>query len=98
MMGKIDFSTINREAVAVLPALVARWLPHGQRRGRRWHARNPTRDDRHVGSFSIDLVSGCWADFATGDTGGDVVNLYAYLRGIRQGEAARELAQILGVS
>jgi hypothetical protein len=93
----IDFEAINRAALSALPALLARWLPRGQQRGRRWHARNPTRDDRHLGSFSVDLVTGRWADFATGDTGGDVINLYAYLRGIRQAEAARELARMLGI-
>jgi hypothetical protein len=93
----IDFDRINRAVLPALPILLHRWLPYGRRRGRRWHACNPTRNDRHVGSFSVDLVTGRWADFATGETGGDPINLYAYLRNIRQGEAARELARMLGV-
>ena len=36
------------------------------------------------------------SDFATGDKGGDVGSLIAYLDGISQGEAARLLERLLG--
>jgi hypothetical protein len=94
---KPDFETINRAALAALPVLLARWLPDGRRRGREYVARNPLRNDRHPGSFSINLVSDAWGDFATGDKGGDAIALYAFLRGIRQADAARELARLLRV-
>ena len=38
-----------------------------------------------------------WADFATGDKGGDVISLAAYVFQCRQIEAARTLAATLGV-
>jgi hypothetical protein len=41
--------------------------------------------------------AGVWADFATGDSGGDPISLAAYLFGLRQGEAARKLAEMLRV-
>jgi hypothetical protein len=66
--------------------------------GREWVACNPTRPDRHPGSFSINLASGRWADFATGDKGGDVVSLAAYLGHTGQAAAARHLAKMLGVA
>jgi hypothetical protein len=93
----IDFRSINRAALDALPVLIQRWLPDGRRCGREYIARNPTRNDRHSGSFSIAIVTGAWADFATGDKGGDVVALFPYLRGIRQADAARELARLLQV-
>jgi hypothetical protein len=94
----IDFARINSAALAVLPALLARWLPDGRLHQRKeWIARNPTRDDRRPGSFSINSRTGAWGDFATDDRGGDVISLLAYLRGIKQGEAARELASILRI-
>jgi hypothetical protein len=93
----IDFQVVNHAAIQALPVLVYRWLPDGKRRGAEWVARNPTRNDRKPGSFKINLRTGQWADFAAGDKGGDVVGLYAYLRGIRPGAAARELAQLLQV-
>jgi hypothetical protein len=94
----LDFDRINQAALCALPVLLCRWLPDGKQRGHEWVARNPTRNDRTLGSFSVNLVTGRWADFAAGDKGGDIVALYAYLRGIRQGDAARELAQLLGVA
>ena len=71
--------------------------PDGRVVGREYVARNPTRADRRPGSFRINVHSGKWSDFATGDKGGDVVSLAAYLSGTGQGEAARSLADMLGV-
>jgi hypothetical protein len=93
----IDYRSINAAALAVLPALLRRWFPDGRRQGHEWLARNPRRADRHPGSFSISLTTGRWADFATGDRGGDVVSLAAFVFSLRQAEAARELARTLGV-
>ena len=61
-------------------------------------AKNPTRADRRPGSFKINCRSGQWADFATGDRGGDVVSYVAYITGTAQVEAARRLAEALGIS
>lgn len=96
-MTPADFAGVNAAALPVLPSLVARWLPDGRREGREWVARNPLRADRRRGSFRVNLSTGKWADFATGDRGGDVVSLAAYLAGTRQAEAARQLAGMLGV-
>jgi hypothetical protein len=93
----LDFDRINRAALAVLPELLHRWLPDGRREGNEWVALNPRRADRHFGSFKTNLCTGRWCDFATGDGGGDVVSLVAYLHGIGQGEAARKLADMLKV-
>jgi hypothetical protein len=94
----IDFAAIGREALRCLPALVARWLPDGRRDGHEWVARNPTRADRRPGSFRVNLSSGRWADFATGDRGGDPVSLTAYLFNLTQADAARRLAEMLGIA
>ncbi len=72
-------------------------LPDGRLVGREYTARNPTRADMRLGSFRNNVNSGRWADFATGDKGGDVVSLAAYLSGTGQAEAARALADMLGV-
>ena len=81
-----------------LPALCARWLPDGRRVGHEWEARNPRRVDRRPGSFKVNLKTGRWADFALSDIkGGDPVSLAAYLSGRSQTDAARALADMLGV-
>ena len=93
----LDFERINRAALSALPALLTRWLPGGRREGGEYVALNPTRDDRHLGSFRINLRTGRWADFATGDGGGDPISLAAYLSNLKQCEAAERLAGMLGV-
>jgi hypothetical protein len=95
--GRINFERINRAAMAVLPSLLARWLPSGRVHGHEYIALNPKRADRQLGSFSINLHSGKWADFATGDRGGDPISLAAYLGDLGQIEAAKRLAAMLGI-
>lgn len=94
----MDFARVNAAALARLPDLLARWLPDGRVSGREYVARNPTRDDRRPGSFRVNVETGRWADFATGDQGGDVVSLAAYLAGLTQAKAAQRLAEMLGVA
>jgi hypothetical protein len=93
----IDFSRINCSALSALPSLLARWLPGGKRYGHEYVVRNPRRADGHPGSFSINIATGKWSDFATGDRGGDVISLAAFLAGIGQYEAAERLAYMLGM-
>jgi hypothetical protein len=92
-----SFGMVNTAALAALPTLLERWLTTGRRHGREYVALNPTRPDRRLGSFRINLTTGKWADFATGDRGGDPVSLAAYLFGLSQGEAARRLSEMLGL-
>jgi hypothetical protein len=92
-----DFKAIAQSALASSGILVPRWLPDGRLIANEWIARNPTRDDHKLGSFKINLKSGRWADFATGDAGGDLISFRAYLDDVRQGEAARRIAQELGL-
>jgi hypothetical protein len=96
MTRRVDFERVNAVALARLPELLPRWLPDGRTNGREYVARNPTRDDHRPGSFRVNVQTGKWADFATGDRGGDVVSLAAYLGGLSQLEAARRLADMLG--
>jgi hypothetical protein len=62
--------------------LVKDLLPAGCRKGKYWMAANPTRNDRHAGSFWVALsgVPGSWRDEATGEKG-DIIQLIRYLRG-----------------
>lgn len=84
-------------ALVYAPALVLELLPEGIRKGDEWWSRNPTRADREAGSFSVSLIDGRWHDFASGDSGGDLVSLAAYVWGIRQADAARDLARRMGL-
>lgn len=84
----LDIRRVAEDALRHADRLVRAWLPNGRLEGREWVVRNPTRADTKPGSFKINLLSGEWADFATGDSGLDLVSLKAYLDGLSQLEAA----------
>ncbi len=92
----IPYGAINTAALPLLPLILDRLAPGGMVRGSEWVGRNPRRADRRPGSFKVNLRSGRWADFACGNSGGDPISLVAYLAGLRQAEAARRLAEMLG--
>jgi hypothetical protein len=94
----IAYRRIAETARASCAAVVTQWLPGGKRQGVEWCALNPRRNDRHIGSFRINLRTGAWADFAIEERGGDLIALAAYLYGLSQAEAALKIAQMLGVN
>jgi putative DNA primase/helicase len=93
----IDFEAINRAAGANGRSLVERLVPGGKFRSLEYRPLNPRRNDNSPGSFSINYRTGRWGDFATGDSGGDFVSLVAYVKGIEQWEAARDLAAMVNL-
>lgn len=95
--GGIPFARINAAAAAIGPSLVKSWLPGGRQHRDEYVVRNPARNDHKAGSFSINLRTGQFYDFASGDKGGDFIALYAFLFNVGQGVAARELAALLGL-
>lgn len=94
---RVQIQRIAGAALSAADNLLADWLPDGTRKGKEYWPTNPVRGDRKPGSFSINLHTGKWNDFASGDKGGDLVSLLAYLRGCSQIEAARILAGQLGL-
>lgn len=97
----IDFAAIAREAIPALPAMLARLLPDGRVIGREFVALNPRRSDRRPGSFKVRVAgarAGAWSDFATGDKGGDIISLVAYVENVRQDQAALLVARMLGIN
>jgi hypothetical protein len=96
-VGGFDFDAVNQAARPCLLAVLRRLLPAGERVGTEYVARNPKRADKRPGSFKVNLMTGRWADFATGDKGGDVISLAAYLHDLSQTAAAERLARMLGL-
>lgn len=76
----IDFKLIADAALSSARRLLKDWLPGGNWSGDEYKPRNPTRDDRHPGSFVINARTGQWIDNATSDSGGDLISLYAYIK------------------
>jgi hypothetical protein len=93
----IAYRRIAAAAAANAPVVVAQWLPKGKRLANEWVALNPRRVDNRLGSFKVNIRRGSWADFATGDRGGDLISLAAYLFALEQSEAALRVASMLGI-
>ncbi|GEP12526.1 hypothetical protein [Methylobacterium gnaphalii] len=93
----IAFASIASAACSHADAIVTRWLSDGRREGREWVAKNPKRADGRSGSFKVNLNTGRWGDFATGDKGGDLISLAAFLFDMKQDEAALQVADMLGL-
>jgi hypothetical protein len=94
----IDFAAVRTAALPYALAICQRILPGGRVQGREYVVRNPKRADKRPGSFSVNLHNGCWGDFATGEKGGDLISLVAWLFNMTQLEAARRLASLLSIS
>lgn len=97
MTRRVAFARVNKAALSNAEAVVRGLLPDGRREGQEWVARNPLREDRRPGSFKVSLSKGAWGDFATGDRGGDLVSLAAFVTGLGQRDAAIRLGESLGV-
>jgi hypothetical protein len=92
---KVDYAEINDRLLPMLPSLIAEWLPAGRKEGREYVCGDLQGNSGK--SLSINLATGRWCDFATDDKGGDIVSLYAALKGLRQSEAATELSERHGL-
>ena len=96
-MARRNFPAVAAAALASCASVLERWLPGGKHSGHEYRALNPTRGDSRAGSFSVNTATGAWSDFATGDKGGDLIALVAYLDAVKQAEAHDRLAVFLGL-
>lgn len=94
----VNFQEVNQAVLQSLETTLRQWLPSGKKEGSEWVALNPTRGDKKPGSFRINTRTGQWADFATNDKGGDPVSLYAYINGLSQIDAAKQLGDQFSVA
>lgn len=79
-------------------AMTCLGLTGGKRQGHEYQPLNPMRGDHKPGAFSINMTNGKWSDFATDQSGGDLVSLAAYLWSMKQGDAAESLADSMGLT
>lgn len=95
-----SFADVKATALKDIDRVLSHWLPNGKRvdGGKEYTAPNPTRSDKRAGSLKISLSKGTWSDFATGDKGGDLIDLVRYLDGGTDIEACNQLAELLNVS
>lgn len=90
--GKLDFEGLASRLLAGARALVEEWLPGGKYRGHEYLIGNLSGEPGE--SLSINVNTGKWSDFASGEKGGDLISLYAAVKRIGQGAAAKELGAL----
>ena len=90
-----NFEAVNAAALAQYPGLLQSWLPGGRLEGREFVCGDLAGAPGE--SCKVNVETGLWSDFATGDSGNDPVSLYAAIRGMKPGEARRELVEALKV-
>ena len=94
MTPVIDFDRINAAALSSLESWLLSLFPAGKRDGREFKIGSVAGEPGT--SLSINLHSGVWCDFSSGDKGSDPISLLASVRGCKMGEAAKELDSMLG--
>ena len=76
--------------------LLPEWMG-GKRQGHEWVGER--KSNGGIGdSWSVNLNTGAWGAFATGQAGGDLVSLYAALNHLNQGAALEQVAERVGVT
>lgn len=85
----MDFKNLSSELLFRSESLCNEWFPSGKKRGHEFVVGdlNGSPGD----SLSINLNTGVWRDFATGEGGSDLIALYAAMHHIEQGEAYKRL-------
>ena len=90
---------INIEALATQHSLAVMQTvappPLGRRRGNEYQLLNPHRDDKSLGSFSINLQTSLWADFAIDKHGYSFTALIEYLYNLSSPQAVTVLGGLL---
>lgn len=92
----VDFEAINQSAISASPAILERWLPNGRIAGKEYEIGNLQGDAG--ASCKINIDTGKWSDFEAGQSGGDLISLYAAIHRIEQVEAARRVSSDLGIN
>lgn len=91
----IDFGALADALLQRAHLLVPQWLPGGVERNGRYYVGDF--DGGEGESANVNLDTGTWIDNGSpGDQGGDLISLYARIRGLNNGQAARELMRELG--
>lgn len=94
---KLDFKGLAAALLSRSRELLPQWMPDG-RFGTSGRHHEFDCSSVHGGkgdSLRINSITGAWSDFATGLKGGDMISYYAAIRGLKQGQAAKELASMI---
>jgi len=92
----IDFARVAQAALASAERLCSEWLG-GKRAGAEWVGER-TANGGPGDSWTVNMGTGKWMHGASDARGGDLISLYAALHGLSQAEAARAVADMVGMA
>ncbi|MCZ4065706.1 hypothetical protein NB636_08065 [Oxalobacter aliiformigenes] len=93
-----NFDYVNDRALSQIASLLAEWLPNGVKNGNEYVVGSKYGEAGKSMSIRISGdKAGYWSDFAAGDSGSDLISLYAYINNLDQGAALKEVAGILAI-
>ena len=90
----ISFAEIKQRYRENPLPILRQLVGEGKIEGNDYVALNPRRNDKHRGSFRVDIATGRFYDFATGDRGGSVIDLAAFVYNCGIVEAAQRLEDL----
>ena len=93
---RIRFEDVAAAALAQAHVLLPEWMG-GQRRGREWVAERKANGGLGD-SWSVNLDTGRWGAYASGERGGDLVSLYAAIHHIENIAALPIVASLVGLN
>ena len=92
--SQTNAETLKRDLLYRSESICRHLLPAGKRHGNEWHCGNlrgaPGR------SLGINLMTGIWEDFATGERGSNLLELWRQARGVDFATSLREAAAFTG--
>lgn len=91
----IKFKELADALLSRSEQLLAAWLSGGKRNGHEWVCGSLAGEEGT--SLSVNINTGMWSDFATGEKGGDLVSLYAAINNLTMGKAALNVARDEGL-
>lgn len=97
---RIKFAELNRALLAQIDSLLASWLPGGEVKGGREYFVHSVWRSEKTPSLSVCVKGenlGQWRDHGGDHSGGDLISLYAAIKGMSNGEAAVQLARQHGL-
>lgn len=90
-MNRINFEGLGQYLLSNIRTIVPVWLPGGKLNGAEWCCGDLRGSQGQ--SLRVNMSTGKWSDFATGDKGGDLISLYAAINNLSQKEAALKLSE-----
>jgi putative DNA primase/helicase len=91
----IKFDALAKELLSRAESLLEEWLPGGVRRGHEYVCASVRGGEGT--SCSVNINTGMWADFSSGEKGGDLISLYAASNDLSSGKAAVQVARDYGL-